>query len=216
MQNSRRVRQRKTKPVSKTIKLEVKKEVRNNLRRTIESKELVRSTSGTPLSPDASVGTITSLLTGIVRGDNEGQFAGKFIQPTSLVFNFAIDKPPSFGCITRLILLQTKDDWYPTNMADVLQANGSVSAVLSSINPETNHNFRVLMDRTFTMKGDNNGTGVIVGKRIIKKLAKVEFANTTVISMLKGDIVLFACSDTLSPNVPAGVRFFSKVKYTDA
>lgn len=209
-------RKRTVKPVSENIKQEINKEVKKVMTRKLEYKELVYTTTSTPLYPDASVGSAISLLTGISRGDNEAQFAGKFIQPTSLIFNFAIDKPPAFGAIVRILILQMKDDWFPSNVADVLERNGNVSAVLSSINPETNHNFKVLMDRTFTMKGDNQGTGVKVGKRIIKRLAKVEFTNAATISTLKGELVLFALSDTLSPNTPCGLRFFSKVRYTDA
>jgi hypothetical protein len=84
---------------------------------------------------------------------------GNTIRLKGLQWGVQLQKPSSFGvAVSRFIVFRWDQGYRNPTVADIL-VSPSVSGVYSPYNHNTTKQFKILVDKTYVLKGEFNGTG---------------------------------------------------------
>lgn len=191
--------------------------VRKELRKKTDFKITDASTVSANVS---SSGTIQSLLTNLVRGDNaKDNFQGSIIKPQGLYMKYNLHTNQEYNSC-RVLVFQWFDSGTPA-VTGVLETNATN---LGTLSPKlwTNSEFiKVLYDKHVIISPSAGGDSTVIGQGVFcdtlyipgRRLRRVKYNSTTNVIQDGNIYVLFISDDSLT-SYPV-INYYSRVTFAD-
>lgn len=210
-------------PVPAKTKRQIRREVKSQVMKNIESKNYDSDIVWPVIDWVGFGSTVTSAIT---QGPADNQYIGNKITPTHLTVRGLLARnditaAQPLGVLNavqmRMIIIQHRTNVVPTS-SQLLQAFGSNSVPISPINVDHDNQFRVLIDRLWTLNYGHSQAVSFKVKIGMKKLQKIWFSDA--VGTLERGLIRIYFFSNVNPAIAAAdqpsAHTYSRLFFKDA